>query len=297
MFFSIVEHPKCVGLSSPDGKDDLTINVKADLVNDNDQREATPLLKPTSDPDIPTSPDHSMMIHSTKQQTRNRVVHFFKAFCIPGVAVYALSYACLKLVNYSFFFWLPYYLNKAYPSWATPTEAALLSTLYDVGGIIGCIVGGIISDLVGRRCPIVVTMLLSAMGFLFVYQAYGDTPTKNAILMAIAGVFVGGPANLISSAISADLRKQPALKGDSEALSTVTGIIDGTGSVGAAIGQTIIPIINIKPNGWEWVFYFLMGMLFCSALFLSELFYRDIRSLGGVLCNRLRSYSTRSKHQ
>ena len=25
----------------------------------------------------------------------------------------------------------------AYPSWATPTEAALLSTLYDVGGIIG----------------------------------------------------------------------------------------------------------------------------------------------------------------
>ena len=30
---------------------------------------------------------------------------------------------------------------------------------------------------------------------------------------------------------------QPALKGDSEALSSVTGIIDGTGSVGAALGQ------------------------------------------------------------
>ena len=64
----------------------------------------------------------------------------------------------------------------------------------------------LLQDLVGRRCPIVVTMLLSAMGFLFVYQgivwitgwlivhvimcsAYGDTPTKNAILMTIAGVW------------------------------------------------------------------------------------------------------------
>ena len=57
------------------------------MLDDNDQREVTPLLKPTSDPDIPTSPDHSVMVYSTKQQTQNRVVHFFKAFCIPGVAV------------------------------------------------------------------------------------------------------------------------------------------------------------------------------------------------------------------
>ena len=26
---------------------------------------------------------------------------------------YSLSYACLKLVNYSFFFWLPYYLSNS----------------------------------------------------------------------------------------------------------------------------------------------------------------------------------------
>lgn len=125
----------------------------------------------------------------------------------------------------------------AYPSWASPAEAARLSTLYDVGGIIGGITGGIISDLISRRCLVVVTMLLSAIGFLFIYQGFGDTPIKNAVLMTIAGIFVGGPANLISSAISADLGKEPALKGDSDALSSVTGIIDGTGSVGAALGQ------------------------------------------------------------
>lgn len=42
---------------------------------------------------------------------------------------------------------------------------------------------------------------------------------------------------MISSAISADLGRQEMVKGSSEALATVTGIVDGTGSIGAAVGQ------------------------------------------------------------
>lgn len=42
---------------------------------------------------------------------------------------------------------------------------------------------------------------------------------------------------MISSAISADLGRQEALRGSQEALATVTGIVDGTGSIGAAGGQ------------------------------------------------------------
>lgn len=48
---------------------------------------------------------------------------------------YSLSYACLKLVNYAFFFWLPFYLSNNY-SWKE-AEADRLSVWYDVGGIIG----------------------------------------------------------------------------------------------------------------------------------------------------------------
>lgn len=44
---------------------------------------------------------------------------------------------------------------------------------------------------------------------------------------------------MISSAISADLGRQEALRGSQEALATVTGIVDGTGSIGAAAGQVI----------------------------------------------------------
>lgn len=48
---------------------------------------------------------------------------------------YSLAYACLKLVNYSFFFWLPFYLSNNF-GWKE-AEADQLSIWYDVGGIIG----------------------------------------------------------------------------------------------------------------------------------------------------------------
>jgi sugar phosphate permease len=46
-----------------------------------------------------------------------------------------------------------------------------------------------------------------------------------------------------------------ALEGNKEGLATVTGIVDGTGSVGAAIGQILVPVIQEKFN-WLFVFYF-----------------------------------------
>lgn len=52
-----------------------------------------------------------------------------------SVPQYSLSYACLKLVNYAFFFWLPFYLNNNY-GWKE-AEADRLSVWYDVGGIVG----------------------------------------------------------------------------------------------------------------------------------------------------------------
>jgi hypothetical protein len=44
--------------------------------------------------------------------THKYKVNFFRAWFIPGVAVYAIANAFIKLVNYAFFFWLPYYLTQ-----------------------------------------------------------------------------------------------------------------------------------------------------------------------------------------
>lgn len=56
---------------------------------------------------------------------------------------YSLAYACLKLVNYSFFFWLPFYLHAHY-GWQE-SVADELSAWYDIGGIIAAVVAGIVS--------------------------------------------------------------------------------------------------------------------------------------------------------
>jgi MFS family permease len=50
------------------------------------------------------------------------------------------------------------------------------------------------------------------------------------------GFLVTGPYSLITTAVSAELGQHPSLRGSSQALATVTAIIDGTGSIGAAIG-------------------------------------------------------------
>jgi sugar phosphate permease len=54
------------------------------------------------------------------------------------------------------------------------------------------------------------------------------------------GFFINSLNNIISSVCAADLGKQTSIKGNERAISTITGIIDGTGSAGSAIGQLIV---------------------------------------------------------
>jgi len=57
----------------------------------------------------------------------------------------------------------------------------------------------------------------------------------NIALLVVAGGLVNGPYALITTAVSAELGTHSSLKGNSKALSTVTSIIDGTGSIGIHI--------------------------------------------------------------
>lgn len=179
-------------------------------------------------------------------------------------------------MNYSFFFWLPFYLSNNF-EWKE-AEADQLSIWYDVGGIIGGTLQGFISDLLQKRAPVLALSLLLATGALVGYSRSPDDKSVNALLMAVTGFFIGGPSNMISSAISADLGRQELVRGSSEALATVTGIIDGTGSVGAAVGQFLVSLIQDK-LGWMWVFYFFILMTGCTIAFISPLIVREVGHL------------------
>ena len=107
------------------------------------------------------------------------------------------------------------------------------------------------------------------------------------------GFFMGGPANLISGCISADLGSHESIKGNKRAMSTVAGIIDGTGSLGAAIVQYLVGFLKDQtchcvkkhpddPNNddevcthWQWIFVMLIACNVGAALLISPIVKRE----------------------
>ncbi|GKC24423.1 putative glycerol-3-phosphate transporter 4, partial [Tanacetum coccineum] len=85
------------------------------------------------------------------------------------------------------------------------------------------------------------------------------------------------PYALITTAVSADLGTHSSLKGDSRALATVTAIIDGTGSIGAALGPLLTGFLSTK--GWDAVFAMLMIGACIAGLLLSRLVCTELTKI------------------
>lgn len=81
---------------------------------------------------------------------------------------------------------------------------------------------------------------------------------------------------MITTAVSAELGTHPSLGDNSKALATVTAIIDGTGSIGAAVGPLLAGVVS-RWTGWHNVFYMLMFADLLALLLLSRLVYRELR--------------------
>uniref|UniRef100_A0A8C9Z313 Solute carrier family 37 member 1 n=1 Tax=Sander lucioperca TaxID=283035 RepID=A0A8C9Z313_SANLU len=182
---------------------------------------------------------------------------------LQGVIEFSLCLLFAKLVSYTFLFWLPLYITKA--AHLDAKKAGDLSTLFDVGGIVGGILAGVISDKLGKRATTCAVMLLLAAPTLYGFSMiseFGLGPTIGMLL--VCGCLVNGPYSLITTAVSADLGTHKSLKGNARALSTVTAIIDGTGSVGAALGPLLAGLLSA--GGWDRVFYMLMTADFLALL-------------------------------
>ncbi|XP_059904806.1 sugar phosphate exchanger 3 [Gadus macrocephalus] len=269
VFFGLLTSPKEVGLCQES-------EAGFGPAVESDSESQRPLMSDEEEDEGCDGGYYSVEQSEGPQEELPQPISFLQAFLLPGVLPYSLAYACLKLVNYSFFFWLPFYLSSNY-GWKE-AQADRLSIWYDVGGIVGGTVQGLVSDFLGKRAPVLAVSLLLAMGALVGYSHSPADQVVNAALLALTGFFIGGPSNMISSAISADLGRQDALRGSQEALATVTGIVDGTGSIGAAGGQYLVSMIESR-LGWMYVFYFFIVMTGGSILFIVPLIYRETRSM------------------
>ncbi len=87
------------------------------------------------------------------------------------------------------------------------------------------------------------------------------------------------PQRSITTAVSADLGTHASLGGSERALATVTAIIDGMGSVGAALGPVMTGYISELPGGFDNVFAMLYMSATAAGLLLSGLVLREVGDL------------------
>ncbi|KAL3926718.1 MAG: hypothetical protein SGPRY_003172 [Prymnesium sp.] len=215
-------------------------------------------------------------------------VGFVQALKIPNVMGYALAFGFFKFVNYAMFFWLPFFLSLHFDAQA----ANVISSLYSVGMMPGGVIVGWVSDLYdGRRACVIATFMLLLAPLLWVFAMFSATMNSYVllVLLCIMGILVGGPNNIITSAVAADLAEHPSIGGNTRSLGTVTGIINGSGSITAAFGLMLIgaplqsllrtplcscPLQNL--GGWTAVWYFLIVCVIAGTALMGPKIYKEL---------------------
>jgi len=258
--------------------------------------ESTPLLRSNnvSDDEVEAGLlDHDENanrpeVQSQRPATPEKAITFLSGWKIPGVAEFALSLFFCKLVSYTFLYWLPTFIKEKGVH-VTSEDAAYFATLFDVGGIVGGIIAGVASDRTGRPASACAIMIILAIPSMWSYNYFGQQYPFNPedsngwvyaghiVLLMVSGLLVNGPYALITTAVSAELGTHKSLKGSSKALATVTSIIDGTGSVGAAVGPYLAGALQGSGSNSS-VFYMLMAADVLSLLFLSRLVISEVMS-------------------
>uniref|UniRef100_A0A8C6YUM0 Glucose-6-phosphate exchanger SLC37A2 n=1 Tax=Nothoprocta perdicaria TaxID=30464 RepID=A0A8C6YUM0_NOTPE len=264
-FFFLVEHPEDVGCSPP--LHHVSASMELLVLEFWCSSLPSPLMTPTflsfqADPEEkeadggaaeegPPLSSSRASLEPKEGAEEPAAISFLGALRIPGVVEFSLCLLFAKLVSYTFLYWLPLYIVNVAHFGAK--EAGDLSTLFDVGGILGGIIAGLVSDYTGGRATTCCVMLVVAAP-----MVGGVTPVALSppAMLIVCGGLVNGPYALITTAVSADLGTHESLQGNAKALSTVTAIIDGTGSVGAALGPLLAGLIS--PTGWNNVFYMLI---------------------------------------
>ncbi|KAI4376270.1 hypothetical protein MLD38_014052 [Melastoma candidum] len=262
VFSCLVVSPEDVGFGIP-SKDVAmgVLNGEVDVSEKLESEEAS-LLRPENVTDV----------HSSD------AIGFLDAWRLPGVAPFAFCLFFSKLVAYTFLYWLPFYIRHTAVDGVhlSHKAAGIFSTIFDIGGVLGGIAAGFISDKIEARGVTSVAFLLLSMPALILYRMYGSiSMLANISLMFISGMLVNGPYSLITTAVATDLGTQSGIKGNSRALATVTAIIDGTGSVGAALGPLLAGYVSTR--GWNSVFFMLIASLFFATLFLIRVARTEIK--------------------
>src|SRR5262249_34534620 len=99
----------------------------------------------------------------------------------------------------------------------------------------------------------------------------GFTAFTFALTLLFCGIFFGGPIVIVAGVVSSDLGEDTSMKKDVRSISTITGIVNGSGSIAAAIIQVIIPLLKSVS------FYVYFSLCLIAAILLTPTALKDFR--------------------
>jgi MFS family permease len=175
------------------------------------------------------------MSTDTVSNPRVRFAGWVAPLCWLAVALEGFDLVVLGVV-------LPSLLQ--YSDWGlNPNSASLISVIGLLGVMVGALAIGTVSDIIGRRK----TMLLTVIGFslLTLLCAFAPNPGVFTLLRFLAGLGLGG---VLPTALAMVNEYAPRGRGGSATTQLMTGY-----HVGAVL-TALIGIVVIAPLGWRWMF-------------------------------------------
>lgn len=141
----------------------------------------------------------------------------------------ASVYFLVKPTRYLLLFWSPVYIAERLGT--NTADSGILSSMFDLAGPVGTLLGGVISDKIfsAKRMPICVLACLILAGLMIAFPFLPLTRATMGIGMFVIGFLIFIPDSLISGAAAIDF-------GTKKGASTANGLINGCGSLGQMIG-------------------------------------------------------------
>ncbi len=156
----------------------------------------------------------------------------------------------VNIMRYGFLTWAPTYLFET--QGASIDKAAYSSVIFPIGGALGAVVAGYVTDrwFQSRRAPVagISLILASVLAWSYRFAIPVDAWFLGLITLAGIGFAVFGAHVLIVAAAPMDL-------GTCKAASSATGFIDGCGYIGAGL-QGITTGLLVDRWGWNAGFAF-----------------------------------------
>ncbi len=178
----------------------------------------------------------------------------------PVVMMLCFVYFCLKPARYLFMFWGPQYMHEKLGTGIA--ASALVGSAFELGGPVGALLAGWISDkcFSSRRMPVAVLSLLGLGVMIFFFHQLPAQAWVIAGCFAVMGAFTYAADSLVNATAAVDF-------GTQRGAATATGVINGCGSAGQIFGAALPGIVPLA-WGWDNIFAILAGAVIFAGLVL-----------------------------